>query len=102
MGESVTLPAPSAEVADAAVIPPLAHVEAGKLAATELGLFLLLVDSLGPADWARPTVCPKWDTRQVLAHVVGAAAGYAYWTEFARQNNPLVQRPYRRAGYSQL
>jgi len=88
--------------ADARTIPALAHDEAAALATTELGRFLALLDVLSPEDWARPTACPRWDVRQVVAHVAGAAAAYAGWAEFRRQGSPRTQRPYRAAGLPML
>ncbi|MEV0407682.1 maleylpyruvate isomerase family mycothiol-dependent enzyme [Actinoallomurus sp. NPDC050550] len=29
-----------------------------------------LLGALGPADWARPTVCPGWDVHDVVGHVL--------------------------------
>lgn len=87
-------------LSDAASIPQLAHPEAAEMATVELERFLTLVESLTPADWEQPTACPLWNVRQVVAHVTGAAAGYASFQEFKRQYNPFVQRPYRQAGFS--
>ena len=89
-------------VDDAARIPALSHAEAGTLASAELERFLALVEVLSDEDWSRPTACPLWNVRQMVAHVTGAAAGYARWSEFKRQYSPLAQRPYRRTGLSLL
>ncbi|MGZ3627208.1 MAG: maleylpyruvate isomerase N-terminal domain-containing protein, partial [Ktedonobacteraceae bacterium] len=43
-----------------------------------------------------------WNVRQMLAHVTGAAASYARWSEFKRQNSFKAQRPYRVSGLSFL
>jgi uncharacterized protein (TIGR03083 family) len=83
-------------------IPPLTHSEAAAMASAELERFLTLVGSLESDDWEKPTVCPLWNVRQILAHVTGAAASYASWSEFKRQGNPKIQRPYRAAGLSIL
>jgi Mycothiol maleylpyruvate isomerase N-terminal domain len=80
---------------DAARIPSLTHPEAAEMATVELERFLTLVESLAPADWERSTACPLWNVRQVVAHVTGAAAAYARWSQFKRQYSPFVQRPYR-------
>lgn len=72
------------------------------MAAVELERFLALVESLAPANWDQPTVCTLWNVRQIVAHVTGAAAAYARWSEFKRQYSRKVQRPYRRAGFSLL
>ncbi len=89
-------------LSDATSIPQLAHPEAAEMAIVELERFLTLVESLAPADWEQPTACPLWNVRQVVAHVTGAAAAYARWSEFKRQYSPFVQRPYRQAGFSLL
>jgi uncharacterized protein (TIGR03083 family) len=87
---------------DAASIPSLTHPEAAEMAAVELERFLTLVESLSPADWDSPTVCSLWNVRQIVAHVTGAAASYARWSQFKRQTSLFVQRPYRQAGFSLL
>lgn len=87
-------------LSDAIRIPPLTHAEAAEMATVELERFLTLVESLTPADWEQPTACPLWNVREVVAHVTGAAAGYASFQEFKRQYNPFVQRPYRQAGFA--
>ncbi len=89
-------------ISDAASIPSLTHTEAAEMAAVELERFLILVESLSPADWNKPTVCTLWNVRQIVAHVTGAAASYARWSQFKRQNSPFVQLPYRQAGFSLL
>ena len=91
-----------ASTADAGSIPALAHDEAAVRATAELGHFLTLVEALAPEDWARPTACPRWDVRQVVAHVAGAAAAHASWAEFRRQGSPRAQRPYRTDGLAML
>lgn len=89
-------------LSDAASIPSLPHAEAAEIATGELERFLTLVESLAPADWDQPTACPLWNVRQVVAHVTGAAAAYAHWSQFKRQYSLNVQRPYRRADFSLL
>ena len=89
-------------LSDAASIPSLTHTEAAEMAAVELERFLACVEALALADWDQPTACPLWNVRQVVAHVTGAAASYARWSQFKRQNSLFVQRPYRQAGFSLL
>jgi uncharacterized protein (TIGR03083 family) len=86
----------------ARAIPPLSHHAAMGMATIELERFLALVTSLSEDDWEKPTACPRWNVRQMLAHVTGAAASYARWSEFKRQNSFKVQRPYRVSGLSFL
>ena len=83
-------------------IPPLTHREAAAMASAELERLLALVTSLTEGDWEKPTACPLWNVRQILAHVTGAAASYSSWSEFKRQGNPKIQRPYRATGLSIL
>ena len=89
-------------LAQARAIPPLSHREAMGMARLELERFLALVTSLSEDEWEKPTACPLWNVRQILAHVTGAAASYARWSEFKRQNSLKVQRPYRASGLSFL
>src|SRR5712692_1112554 len=89
-------------LSDGANIPSLIHPEAAEMAAVELERFLTLMESLAPVDWDQPTACPLWNVRQVVAHVTGAAASYARWSQFKRQTSPFVQRPYRKVGFSLL
>jgi uncharacterized protein (TIGR03083 family) len=86
----------------ASAILPLSHREAMGMATRELERFLALVTALSAEEWEHPTACPRWNVRQMLAHVTGAAASYARWSEFTRQNSFKVQRPYRVAGLSFL
>ncbi len=72
------------------------------MATLELERFLALVTSLSEDAWEKPTACPLWNVRQMLAHVTGAAASYASFAEFKRQNSFKVQRPYRASGLSFL
>src|SRR5260370_17061268 len=96
--ESVVWPT----LAEGRAIPPLSHREAMGMARLELERFLALVTSLSEDEWEKPTACPLWNVRQILAHVTGAAASYARWSEFKRQNSLKVQRPYRASGLSFL
>ena len=86
----------------ARAIPSLTHREAMSMAKLEFERFLTLVTSFSEDDWEKPTVCTLWNVRQVVAHVTGACASYAHWSEFKRQSNPKVQQPYRASGLSFL
>lgn len=86
----------------ARAILPLSHREAMGMATLELERFLALVTSLPEDAWEKPTACTRWNVRHMLAHVTGAAASYARWSEFKRQNSFKVQRPYRVSGLSFL
>src|SRR5229473_557936 len=79
-------------LSEAASIPSLTHIEAAEMATVELERFLACVEALAPADWDQSTACTLWNVRQVLAHVTGAAASYARWSQFKRQTSLFVQR----------
>lgn len=66
-------------------IPRLGHEEAYRVALVELQKFLELIESLNEGDWSKPTACPLWDVRQVVAHLAGAAEGYLSFKDFRRQ-----------------
>jgi uncharacterized protein (TIGR03083 family) len=44
-----------------------------------------LLAGLDAADWERPTDCPEWDVRALVAHLVGAAEASAGLRETMRQ-----------------
>ncbi|GCE30985.1 hypothetical protein KDA_64690 [Dictyobacter alpinus] len=96
--DSVARPA----LVHASTILPLSHREAKAMATLELERFLALVTSLSEDAWEKPTACSRWNVRQMLAHVTGAAAAYASFTEFRRQYSFKVHRPYRMSGLSYL
>ncbi|MDX1417772.1 MAG: maleylpyruvate isomerase family mycothiol-dependent enzyme [Candidatus Promineifilaceae bacterium] len=75
----------------AAQIPKLSHKEAGQLAETELARFISLVESLAGEDWDQPTMCTKWNVRDILAHQAGAYASGASFAEFRHQG---MRNPY--------
>src|SRR5215467_7933066 len=56
-----------------------------RLAATEYQRFADLLRSLGPGDWARPTECPGWDMRAMVAHALGMVEMAASIRETNRQ-----------------
>ena len=70
-------PQTSNTVCEAIRIPYVAADEALVLLRTELDRFLALVETLEPADWAKPTACTLWTVRDILAHQAG---GYASGT----------------------
>lgn len=51
----------------------------------EYDRLLVQLQSLQPQAWTRPTDCPEWDVRQVVAHLVGAAESMASLRELRRQ-----------------
>jgi uncharacterized protein (TIGR03083 family) len=70
---------------DASTVPRIMHDEAMRLADVEAGRVAATLRSLEPGDWAKPTDCPRWDVRALVAHMVGSAAGQASPREFLRQ-----------------
>jgi uncharacterized protein (TIGR03083 family) len=72
-------------------IPKLTHREAGQLATVELERTLSVLESLSGDDWQQQTACTLWNVRQLTAHLSGACASHASWSEFKRV---YVQNPY--------
>jgi uncharacterized protein (TIGR03083 family) len=75
----------SSMLLDTTQIPYLTADEAHKLLSTELARLLLLVESLAPEDWTKPTACSDWDVRAVLAHQAGGYASGASFKEMLHQ-----------------
>jgi uncharacterized protein (TIGR03083 family) len=59
--------------------------QAMSLAATEYDRFVAQLWRLQPEDWTRPTDCPAWDVRAMVAHVLGMAEMSASIPEQMRQ-----------------
>lgn len=78
------------------VQPGLARPAAMRLAETEYQRVADAVDALRPDDWARPTDCPAWDVRRLVAHIAGMAAFPSSPLEMARQMRAAKSR--RREG----
>jgi uncharacterized protein (TIGR03083 family) len=89
-------------VQNAATISALTHRESGHLATIELQRLLELLKTLSDIDWSQPTACPLWNVREMVAHLTGTTASYASWTEFKRQNDTSVLRPYMKRGMTRL
>jgi uncharacterized protein (TIGR03083 family) len=70
---------------DVATIPRIRHAEAMEIAEVENRKVAAAIRSLDAEDWAKPTDCPRWDVRGLVAHIVGSAAGQASPREFVRQ-----------------
>ena len=75
-------------------IAPLAHDEAMRLQARELGRTLALLRSLDERDWTAPTDCPAWDVSAMCQHVLGACEAGASMRENAHQMR--LGRAYRK------
>jgi uncharacterized protein (TIGR03083 family) len=85
------------QTTNATTIPPVSHREAAGLGAVEYERLLDLLRTLEPEDWSRPTDCPEWDVRAMVAHVLGAAEAHASIREnvhqqrvAAKADRPLV------------
>ena len=81
-------------IVDIRAIDRITHGEAMAITEVENQRFADHIRRLTTEDWTRPTDCPLWDVKGVVAHIVGSAAGQASPAEFARQ--VLRGRPLRR------
>jgi uncharacterized protein (TIGR03083 family) len=52
-------------------IPAIEHDEAMDLAAAECNRLLEVADRLEETEWLRPTDCPDWNVKEMLAHLLG-------------------------------
>jgi uncharacterized protein (TIGR03083 family) len=50
-------------------------IDVRPLFAPQQAAFTGLLSGLGPAQWARATICPGWDVKDVAAHVLGDHIG---------------------------
>lgn len=66
-------------------IPVIDRRLAAVLGAAENARFVELVRSLDADDWGRPTDCPAWDVRAMVAHVLGMMEFPASKREFVHQ-----------------
>jgi uncharacterized protein (TIGR03083 family) len=67
------------------VQPAIERPAAMRLAATEYARVIDAVEALRPEDWSRPTDCPAWDVRQLVAHIAGMANFLSTPLEMGRQ-----------------
>ncbi|MET3812101.1 maleylpyruvate isomerase family mycothiol-dependent enzyme [Arthrobacter sp. UYEF3] len=65
--------------------PALPRAQAMRLAAEEYRRVARVVEVFGPEQWRRPTDCPAWNVRELVAHIVGMAALPSSPFESARQ-----------------
>lgn len=61
------------------------HDEWMALASEEYRRLGAVLSELSAEDWHRPTGCPEWDVREMVAHLVGAAEATASVRELVRQ-----------------
>jgi hypothetical protein len=95
LGISAAPGAADSAIDDAQIIASVRHREAARLAQAELERFAAVVEPLADDDRDRPTACPLWNVRQLVAHVTGAAAAFTSWSLFRRQatrqsNGPIA------------
>ena len=50
-------------------------IDVRPLFAPQQAAFMDLLGQLDPAEWARPTICPGWDVKDIAAHVLGDHIG---------------------------
>jgi uncharacterized protein (TIGR03083 family) len=79
-------------ILEAARIPYATAEEAHVLLRTELERFIVLVKSLGPDDWGKPTACTAWTVRDMLAHQAGGYASGTGYKELIHQYSSLPKR----------
>ncbi|MEX3645197.1 maleylpyruvate isomerase N-terminal domain-containing protein, partial [Mycolicibacterium porcinum] len=46
------------------------RLDVRQLFPVERQALLTMLESLQPADWARPTVCPGWTVHDIVAHIL--------------------------------
>jgi len=63
-----------------------------ELAAREYDRYTDQLRGLAPADWSKPTDCPAWDVRAIVAHSLGMAEMSASVIETARQMRAAGKR----------
>ena len=73
-------------------VPRISHGEAMALAETEFGRITGLLRQLRPEEWQRPTICPLWDVRSMVAHVLGMAEAQASFRQFAHDYRSAAER----------
>jgi uncharacterized protein (TIGR03083 family) len=81
--------ASSQSIGEAVCIPYATAEEAYVLLRAELERFLVLVKSLGPDDWGKPTACTAWTIRDMLAHQAGGYASGTSYKELIHQYSRL-------------
>jgi uncharacterized protein (TIGR03083 family) len=78
--------------------PGIDRPAAMRIAATEYQRYVDQLRALDPEDWSRPTDCPAWDVRAMVAHSLGMAEMSASVVETVRQTRAAKKR----TGYAEL
>lgn len=76
----------------------ITRADAPERAAQDYERLLALLRELDEADWARPTDCPEWDVRAMVAHVLGACESCASVRETIHQIRAGKKVAARRGG----
>jgi uncharacterized protein (TIGR03083 family) len=76
----------------------LGHHEWMSLADNEYERLLQLVDTLTNEQWSRPTDCPEWDVRDIVAHLIGMCERNADKEEAQRQGGLAAAIVQKRGG----
>jgi len=79
---SISLPSSVRQAEHAAYV---SADEAYDLLKTQFERLIALLETLGPADWTRPTACTLWDVRAMVAHQAGGYASGTGYGEMLRQ-----------------
>jgi len=79
-------------VQDAQHIPYPTADEAYALLETALERLLVLLETLQPEDWQKPTACTLWNVRDMVAHQAGGYASGTGYGEMLRQYSQLPKR----------
>ena len=72
-------------VLESVQVPYVTADEAQALMRVALERFLVLVETLTPDDWDKPTACTAWTVRDMLAHQAGGYASGTGYREMIRQ-----------------
>jgi uncharacterized protein (TIGR03083 family) len=90
-----TAPTQNQNMIQAISIPELSKAEAKQLALAEIQRCIDLLEQLSDDDWHQATDCAEWTVKDMTAHLAGACAGFASWSEFRRM---YIFNPYMKKG----
>jgi uncharacterized protein (TIGR03083 family) len=66
--------------------------EAHHLLRVSFDRFMMLIESLEPEDWGKPTACTAWDVRAMVAHQAGGYASGTSYREMFRQYGHIPKK----------
>jgi uncharacterized protein (TIGR03083 family) len=87
----VSAPPSAIEITTPARTPALDRATSAALAREELARFLRQLGALTDQDAERPTVCPGWDVRAMISHVLGMTQMFSSYPRMARQHLPAAK-----------